>query len=266
MAVIAALLAALAAWWWVPAEENLRRIAGEPTARRVRRLSASVAWLGALALILVLAGFVAGAAGVAVALAASVAAGTVAAMMARHGRRRRSAARATEIVKAGETMAGLLRVGRVPSAALVEAALDAPVLRPAAAEHSAGGEAAPALRRVAAQPGCEGLGELADAWEIAARTGASLVEAVDVAAQRLAAQAEVTRVVAAELAAARLSGHMLAVLPRVGIGLGYALGGDPLGFLLAQPAGWVCLNVGVALVCAGVWWIDAIAAQAEGGV
>ena len=58
----------------------------------------------------------------------------------------------------------------------------------------------------------------------------------------------------------------MAVLPLVGIGLGYALGGDPLGFLLAQPAGWVCLNVGVALVCAGVWWIDAIAAQAEGGV
>ncbi|HRL79500.1 MAG TPA: type II secretion system protein, partial [Propioniciclava sp.] len=122
----------------------------------------------------------------------------------------------------------------------------------------------PALRRLAERPGCAGLAELADAWEIATRTGASLVDAVDVAVQRLAAQEEVDRVVATELAAARLSGIMMAVLPLVGLGLGYALGGNPVGFLIGQPVGWVCLNVGVGLACAGVAWIDAIAAGAEG--
>ena len=34
--------------------------------------------------------------------------------------------------------------------------------------------------------------------------------------------------------------------------------------IIGQPVGWVCLNVGVGLACAGVAWIDAIAAGAEG--
>ena len=264
MTLVAAVLASWAVWWWLPDGDALRRLGGEPSVRPARRLPRPVAVLGAAGLVIVAAGVMAGPSGVAVSLAGTVVTGTVLAVLVRQTERRRAAAQGAEIVKAGEAMAGLLRVGRVPSAALAEAAQDAPVLRVAAAEHAAGGEAAPALRRLAERPGCAGLAQLADAWEIATRTGASLVDAVDVAVQRLAAQEEVDRVVATELAAARLSGIMMAVLPLVGLGLGYALGGNPVGFLIGQPVGWVCLNVGVGLACAGVAWIDAIAAGAEG--
>ena len=53
-------------------------------------------------------------------------------------------------------------------------------------------------------------------------------------------------------------------LPFVGLLLGSGLGGDPLGFLVGAVIGWMCLNVGVALACGGVLWIDTVA-QRSGG-
>lgn len=265
MAWAAAIMAALTAWWLVPGGQgDLARLADVAPVRRDqwRRRTAAVA--AAVAMGLVVLSIMAGPGGVAIGVAGAMLCGTWAYLVLRRLRRRRAAKQRAAIVHAGELMAGLLRVGRVPSAALTEAAQDAPVLRVAAAEHAAGGEAAAALRRCADDPGCSGLVDLADAWEISTRTGASLVDAVDAAARRLAAEGEVARVVDAELAAARLSGRMMALLPFVGLLLGFVLGGDPVAFLSGAPLGWLCLNVGVALACAGVLWIEAVAVAAGG--
>ena len=54
----------------------------------------------------------------------------------------------------------------------------------------------------------------------------------------------------------------MAGLPLCGIALGYALGGDPIEFLLQGPLGWGCLVCGVALAAAGVLWVEALAQQA----
>lgn len=266
MAWLAALAAAGAAWWALPGvAEGLARldaVPAEPRAASARRWWAWAAGCGAAGLVVVtLAG---GPGAAAVALAIGQLAGCGAALGVRRARRRARARGRTEVVRAGELVAGLLRVGRVPSAALVEAAADAPVLREAAAELRAGGEAAAALRRSAAEEGSGGLGDLAAAWDVALRTGGSLTGAVDAAAARLAADDDVARVVDAELAAARLGGRVMALLPAVGVALGYGFGGDPLAFLTASPLGWACLDVGVALACAGVWWIDVVAERAGG--
>ena len=68
------------------------------------------------------------------------------------------------------------------------------------------------------------------------------------------AEAAAERLVASELASPRATGKMLALLPLLGIGLGFAGGGDPLVFLLGGLVGRICLAAAVCLVCAGLVW------------
>ena len=265
MTWVAAFAAACSVWWLLPEGVDLTRREGVPPPARVHRPRRRLVWFAlAAAVALVASAVVLGPGAAAVVLACGQVVACVAGLaVRREARRARTRARAA-VVHAGELVAGLLRVGRVPSAALVEAAGDAPVLREAAAELRAGGEVAQALRRSARGPGQEGLRDVAAAWDVSIRTGGSLVGAVDAAAARLAAQDEVARVVDAELAAARLAGRVMAVLPLVGLALGFGFGGNPLAFLTGSALGWACLNVGVGLACAGVWWIDTVA-QRSGG-
>lgn len=266
MAWVAALGAALVVWWLVPgASAGLGRLAAVP-AEPVQRRAAPR--LGLLAVVVaggvLAAGVLVGPGGAAVVLALGQVVGCVAVLGLRRARRSARVRGRSEVVHAGELVAGLLRVGRVPAAALVEAAEDAPVLRVAAAELRAGGDASVALGRSANGPGREGLRELAAAWEVSVRTGASLVGAVDAAAARLAADQDVARVVDAELSAARLAGRVMAVLPLVGLLLGFALGGNPVAFLTGSLLGWLCLTIGVGLACGGVLWIDTVAERSGG--
>ena len=68
--------------------------------------------------------------------------------------------------------------------------------------------------------------------------------------------------VAGELSAPRATGKVMAVLPACGVGLGYLLGGEPIGWLLGGPLGWGCLLAGVILASLGVLWIEALAGRA----
>lgn len=268
MAWVAAFAAACAVWWVLPSGGGLDRLAAVPAEpREGGRGSARARWgwlaLG-VAVGLVLTAVLVGPGSAASALACGQVVACGLGLAARRaGRRARIRGRA-DVVHAGELVAGLLRVGRVPTAALLEAAEDAPVLGEAAAELRAGGEVSGALRRSARGVGHEGLRDLAAAWEVSTRTGGSLVGAVDAAASRLAAEDDVARVVDAELASSRLGGRVMAVLPLVGLALGFGFGGDPVAFLTGSVLGWACLNVGVGLGCAGVWWIDTVAERAGG--
>lgn len=268
MTALAAMAAAWAAWWWVgPPGGRLDRLAARPADRREpphapRRLRGAAALAGCL---LVLAGIVAGARGVALALVATLVGGTGTVLAVRHAARREQDRRREEVVHAGEVLSGLLRVGQIPATALALAAVDAEVLREAAAEQAVGGDVGVALLRASARPGQEGLSDLATAWEVASRTGASLGDALEAAAQRLADEHELARLVAAELAAARAAGRVMAVLPLVGLALGFGFGGDPTVFLTGTTPGRVCLVAGTALACAGVLWTDVIADRAGGG-
>lgn len=182
---------------------------------------------------------------------------------ARRASSRRAAARA-EVRAAGEALAGLLQIGAVPSAALAAAASESTVLAEAAAAQTVGGDVAAALRRSASGPGYDGLVDLAQAWQVATRTGASLAVTIEATAERLAGQDEVARVVAAELAGPRATARIMAVLPAGGLVLGAVWGGDPVGFLLGHPLGQACLIGAVALVCAGLVWSSRIAERAGG--
>ncbi|HOC13173.1 MAG TPA: type II secretion system F family protein [Propionicimonas sp.] len=266
MTAIAVLAAFLAGWvGFAPsAVTRLRPVEGgaawSPSSQR--RLGAAFP-LVVVAVASIIGLMVWGGAGGSVAFAVTLPLVTAWTVWRRHRRRSTAAATARDVATACQQLAGLLRVGHVPGVALRLAAQDAPVLADAAAIHAIGGEVAAALRRQSAVGGYGGLAQLGIAWDVAERTGASLTATLDALAERLAADRAVHNVVAAELSGPRATGRLLAVLPLVGLGLGYGFGGDPLEFLTASVPGQLCLALGALLGCVGVFWTERIAGSEE---
>lgn len=264
MMVLAVVAAICVASWSLVSPPALARLDIAPprqlgtTRRRGTVASSGAAALGCVALGFVVDGFRGGALGAVLGMVVV----TVGVLWRRQRARNLQRGRRRDVVAAAEVMAGLLHAGRVPATALQEAGEEAPVLAPVAAVARAGGDVPTALRRAAEEPGHEGLAHLADAWYLAARSGAPQARAWEQAAESLAADEDVARLVATEVTAARAGGRVMSFLPVAGIGLGYLMGGDPVSFLLSSPPGWILL-VGAALLAgAGVLWIDAVADRA----
>ncbi len=198
-------------------------------------------------------------------LAAGVAG--VSAVRAASGRARR---RRAEALRAAvlDLLAGLaaeLRAGSQPRDALAVVSASVPALLApvAAAARSPVADPAAALDLAAREPGAAALADLAVAWRVVADTGAGLAGVVDRVAAGARAEAAVRREVASQLAGPRATAALLAGLPLAGVGLGAALGADPLGFLLEARPGRICLLAAVLLVAAGGAWTEVIAARAE---
>ena len=179
-------------------------------------------------------------------------------------RRSRSTVRTRVAVsRACTALAAQLRIGQVPAEALASAAGDHPVLIESQRVSAIGGDVPRTWRAQAERDGgSAGLAELARAWQVSIDTGAPMSTTLEQVAAGLSADRNLQSVIAGELAAPRATSKVMAVLPACGIGIGYLLGGDPVGWLLAGPPGWGCLFVGVLLACAGVLWIEALAHQA----
>lgn len=219
-------------------------------------------WLPAVLLVVPaeLAGWtVAGGAGMVVASAAAIGCVTLARLLVLRRRGRTAATARAQVAHACRVLAGQLRVGRIPADAVRVAAADCPVLATAAALIDLGSDPVRHWRAEADRPGCAGLLVLARAWSVSTRTGAPLAPALERVAEALSADLAVERLVSGEMSAARATGKIMAALPICGIGLGYLIGGRPLRFLVAGPAGWACLLLGVTMAAIGMLWIDALA-------
>lgn len=211
--------------------------------------------------VVIVAAAIAGAAAAAVAFAGLIALGAAGRLAALSRRTRQEHAIRAEVAQACSVIANQVRVGRIPAEALTLAAADAPVLAVTSRVHHNGGDVVAALLEQAGKPGCAGLRDLARAWQVGVRTGAPMAELLDQVAHALRSDQSVERTVAAELAGPRATGKVMAALPLCGIGLGYLLGGDPLGFLVGGPFGWACLVLGASLAAGGVLWIEWLARQ-----
>lgn len=105
--------------------------------------------------------------------------------------------------------------------------------------------------------------EVAAAWSIATTVGAPLAPALRSFADVLRDAAESADEIRVALAEPTSTARLLGWLPAVGIGLAFALGFDPLGTLLREPAGWACAAVGTGLLIAGRRWTSRMALAAH---
>lgn len=167
------------------------------------------------------------------------------------------------LVEVCQQLASELRAGQPPGAALDHAASLWPALAPAAEAFRVGADVPDALRQTGERLEVRDLRLLAAAWQLASRTGQSLASAVERVAGQLVSARSTRRAVDGELASARATARLVAVLPVVALAMGSGTGGDPLAFLVSTSAGWLCLGVGLGLGVAGLWWIEAIAADVE---
>ncbi|GAA5047985.1 type II secretion system F family protein [Nocardia callitridis] len=183
----------------------------------------------------------------------------------RYRRAERDRRRGTEcgyLLDALEAVIGELRVGAHPSAAAGNAAREskgdaALALAVSSARGRLGGCASEGLRKADSIVAAE-LSRIADAWLVAERHGLALAELLAAARADLVGRMRFHGRTAATLAGARASASVLAGLPLLGIVLGQLMGASPLPVLFTSAAGTILLPLGVAFVCAGLLWTDAI--------
>ncbi len=175
---------------------------------------------------------------------------------ARRAREQRRAA----VLQALTALAAELHAGQPPTRALVSAA-GQPCAWPAAVSAArVGSDVAAALRIDAADHDESALVSLATLWQVAARHGTGLADAVAVLADTSRREQDVRSQLDAHLAGPRATARVLSVLPLVGVAFGLLLGADPLAWLLGTRAGELCAVVGIALTVAGMAWTSRIAA------
>jgi Flp pilus assembly protein TadB len=138
------------------------------------------------------------------------------------------------------------------------------LLAAAAADLRAGLPASTALAGLAGPAGDPLRSRAGAAVVLAERTGAPLADVLEriEADARGADRARATA--AAQTAGARATAWLLAGLPLGGIGVGYAIGADPLAVLLHTPIGAACAAGAVGLQLVGLAWTGRIIRAASG--
>ncbi|GAA4907575.1 type II secretion system F family protein [Streptomyces coeruleoprunus] len=182
---------------------------------------------------------------------------------------RERARRADAVIDLCAVVAGELRAGGRPAQALRFGAGSTGAL---GAEETAvlaaarfGGDVPEALRRAGRAEGAEGLAGVAACWHVAMDSGVGLAEGLQRLEAALRARRDQRERLRAQLSGAWATVVLLALLPVVGLAMGWAMGAEPLRVLLHTPAGLACLTVGGALEALGLWWAARIVRAAEEG-
>jgi len=238
------------------------RVAADEPAGPLRRAPLDVVpWVFVVAT--VAASTVALLSGPALGVAAVAVALVVAALVAAGQSQRRADRRGRGALAVLRLLVAELEAGARPCDALAAAASASPDLAPglgAAADASAaGGDAGGVLIDV----GADDLRPLGHAWRVASEAGAPLADVLGRMATDRAAEQAQTHAVATALAGPRSTAALLAVLPIVGIGLGWAMGAQPLTVLFESSTGRLVCCAGCVLDAAGVLWTLALIRRAQ---
>jgi tight adherence protein B len=107
-------------------------------------------------------------------------------------------------------------------------------------------------------------GELAACFEVAETSGCPLAEILSRFASQLEAEDDADAARRTALAGPKATVRLLGWLPVMGLGLGIALGTDPIGILLGSPFGVAALVAGMLLTLAGRVWSSKLVRAAAG--
>ncbi len=107
-------------------------------------------------------------------------------------------------------------------------------------------------------------GELAACFEIAEASGCPLADVLTRFAAQLEVEDDAEAARQTALAGPKATVTLLTWLPLLGLGLGMALGVDPLSVLLGTPLGTAALAAGVVLTVAGRIWSARLVRSAIG--
>ncbi|MCX5398654.1 type II secretion system F family protein [Streptomyces sp. NBC_00102] len=164
---------------------------------------------------------------------------------------------------------GELRAGREPGQALIRAVRETRGLGPAESAVLAaarfGGDVPAALHRASLPPGPASLAGVAACWRVSVDGGAGLAAGLDRLEGALRAERRRREELRARLAGAWSTVVVLALLPLAGLGMGAALGAEPLRVLLHTPAGLFCLAAGLVLEAVGLGWAGWIVRAGDEG-
>jgi tight adherence protein B len=109
--------------------------------------------------------------------------------------------------------------------------------------------------------------ELAACFDIAEASGCPLADVLTRFAAQLEAEDDADAARGTALAGPKATVALLTWLPVLGLGLGAALGVDPLAVLLGTPLGLAALAAGAGLTVAGrIWSAKLVATAAAAGV
>ena len=166
------------------------------------------------------------------------------------------------------TLAAELRAGCTPIEAL-ERASGSPPLWPKALAAARFGDPvdvgllhdAQLSREIASQ-----LRQLAACWQVGVIRGAGLALSVERLALSLRSQQELHATLRSELSAPRATSRMLALLPFIGVLMGYLLGADPVSWFLGSTPGLMVLVIAVLLTVIGSLWTRRIVSNVERGL
>ena len=181
-------------------------------------------------------------------------------LLVRRARRAAAAERRQALVVAVcEALVGELRAGQ-PLVTTLEHCVEVwPDFAPVVATGRLGADVPTALRRLAGQPGAEGLREVAAAWQLSQQSGAGLATALAQVAGTARQRQSTRHLVEGELASAQATARLVALLPVASLAMSAGIGGDPWHFLFGTPVGLACLGAGACFAFAGLLWIDRIA-------
>lgn len=173
-------------------------------------------------------------------------------------RRRRS-----EVIEMCDALVAELKAGLPVRRAVENACAPWPEFRPVVATARLGGDVAGAFSQASHRPGAAGLRLVAASWQVSGQAGAGLAVVLDRVATTLRSEEEAHTEVTAALGPPRATAKLLTGLPVVGLVLGTTMGVDPVGFLLGDVAGNVCLAIGLALALLGLGWVERLADAVE---
>lgn len=166
----------------------------------------------------------------------------------------RSAGRGGDLVELYAQLAAAVEGGLDAGVALVRIAGNAGDPRLAAALDGAGRALGVGVSPRQALADDPRLGPLAAVLDLVDTRGAPAGPTLQRLARAAADEEEARLAVETALSAPRATGRVLTSLPLLGIGLGYAVGADPLRTLVLTPAGRVALVLGLVCAVLGQLW------------